>query len=989
MTPERWARAAELYESALAVEPTSRAAFLADACHDDSGLRREVESLLAQEQAAVLVDDPVDVAAAAVLGDDAGALRANEHLGPYRIEGFLGAGGMGQVYRATDTRLQRTVALKVLPTALARDPQFRARFEREAQAIGGLTHPHICTLYDVGRDADVDYLVLEYLEGETLASRLGRGPLSVEHALACTTQIVEALDAAHRRGIVHRDLKPGNVFLLRGAGALSAPIVKLLDFGLAKSIAPAIVGSGVSQLPTTPRAITAEGVILGTFQYMAPEQLEGRAADARTDIFAFGAVAYEMLTGKKAFEGKSQASLIGAIMHVEPPPISATQSLTPPSLDYIVKTCLAKDPDDRWQTARDLLRELKRVDAVPANAAPIERPRTRTKKVIAASIAGALLLTTLAAIYAWRSNAVPSSSAKVTRFTVTLPDGERFSNPGGRSVLALSPGGTHIAYIANGRLYIRALDQLEAAAVRTDDDANVPGLPTFSPDSQWVAFLQADQMKKVSVTGGAPVTLGTVGTQVVSATWASDNSLVLAIQGAGIMRLSGNGGAPEWMLKRTDIVRGAVHEGAFYGAQLLPGLRAMLFTVGRGSSQWNQGQIVVRSLDTGEQRILVDGGTDARYLPTGHLVYARQGTVFAAPFDPRTMTLGASVPVLERVAEPFNGATGATYIAIADDGTVAYIPNTSNIPGLGGIDRRTLVWVDRRGNQEAIQAPPRPYLNPRLSPDGSRIAVDVADENRDVWIWDVARGGLARLTSEPGLDRIPLWTPDGRRIIFSSDRDGRHRLYSQPADGSGGAQLLNTDSSATGLLPSSISADGKLLVARRTPAADLLLLAVDTGRLTPLVQTQFSEVNAEISGDSRWMAYQSTASGQPEIYVRPFPDISRGQWQVSTAGGVQPLWSRDGRELFFRALDGALMSVQVNRGSTWAAGPAVKVLDTPLMLFGSLGGERNNPRAYDVSPDGRRFLMVKRGEGESPDAASHFIVIHNWFAELKRRVPVQ
>ena len=984
MTPERWQQISRVYQSALEQAPASRDAFVADACRDDSDLRREVESLLAREHARVMVDEPIDVAAAAIVDDDRGR-QPNECLGPYRIERLIGAGGMGRVYRAIDTRLQRTVALKVLPSALARDPQFRMRFEREAQTIAGLTHPHICTLHDVGRDNDTDYLVLEYLEGETLASRLERGPMPFAQALACATEIIDALDAAHRRGIVHRDLKPGNVFLARGGRASASPIVKLLDFGLAKPNAASIVGTGASQLPTTPRAITAQGTILGTFQYMAPEQLEGHDADARTDIFAFGAVAYEMFTGKKAFEGKSQASLIAAIMHVEPPPVSAAQSLTPPSLDHIVKTCLAKDPDDRWQTTRDLLRELTRVGETPATAAPMGRSRTHRKTVIAAAIGGAAVLASLAAMYAWRSNASASSS-RVTRFTVTLPDGERFSNPGGRSVLALSLDGTHLAYVANSRLYIRALDQLEATAVRTEDDATAPGLPTFSPDSQWVAFLQAGQMKKVSVTGGSPVTLGTVTPQVLSATWESDNTLLLSTAGAGIFRLSANGGTPEQILKRSDIIQGPVHDGALYGAQLLPDHRAMLFTVGRGLSSWNQGQIVVRSLDTGEQRILIDGGTDARYLPSGHLVYARQGTVFAAPFDPRTMTVGASVPVIERVAQAFNGATGAAYIAIANDGTVAYLPNTTNIPGLGGIDRRTLVWVDRRGTQEAIPAPARPYLYPRLSPDGSRMALDIADENRDIWIWDLTRGALTRLTSDSGLDRIPVWAPDGRRIIFSSDRDGRHSLYSQAADGSGGAQLLKANPG--GLLPYSISSDGKWLVARPTPAPDLLLLSLDSGRLNPLIETQFSEVNAEVSTDGRWLAYQSDSSGQPEIYVRPFTDVSRGQWQVSTAGGVQPLWSRDGRELFYRALDGALMSVRVGPGTTWAASNPLKVLDAPLVLFGGLAGERNNPRAYDVSPDGQRFLMVKRGEGESPDSASHFVVIHNWFAELKRLVPV-
>ena len=904
------------------------------------------------------------------------SLAPQTRLGPYRIEELLGAGGMGQVYRATDTRLDRTVAVKVLPAAVASDAEFRTRFEREAHAIAALAHPHICTLHDVGRDGEVDYLVLEYLEGETLAARLERGPMPFEQALACAIQMADALDAAHRRGIVHRDLKPGNVFLLRARG--SSPVTtKLLDFGLAKPVAPLLAAAGASQAPTRTRPLTSQGAIIGTLQYMAPEQLEGQEADSRTDLFAFGAVIHELFTGKKAFEGKSQASLIGAIMHADPPPMSRMQALSTPALDYIVQTCLAKDPDDRWQSARDLVRELKRVGQEPVSVKPSAPARNR--RTVVAMAAAAAVTALGAAFSAWTMWPAPPVPPVVTRFTVELPGGGYFSNAG-RGVIALSPDGTHLAYVANDNLFLRALEQLDATLVRTEG-GGAPLNPFFSPDGKWVGFWQRGEIKKVSITGGAVTTLGQVASAPYGMTWGSDNNILIG-QGGGMLRLSANGGTPERILARPDVDSGPMH-----GPQLLPDGRTIVFTQGTSATNWDNGRIVLYSLDTGMRQTIVDGGTDARYLPTGHLIYARRGRLLAAPFDLRTLRVsGEPVSVLEDIAEATNSTTGTAHFAISNSGTLVYLPTGAGNSSRTG--QRTLVWVDRQGREDPIPAEPRSYLYPRLSPDGTRVALDVGGDNRDIWIWDLSRSALSRLTTDESVDRVPVWTHDGRRIIFNSLRGGRNGLFWQPADGSGAAELLK-ENPGGGLFAYDASADGtRLLVSATFPAtgADIFLMALDGGRrIEPLIQTDFVEMNGVFSADGRWFAYQSPSSGRPEIYVRPTPGFDAGQWQVSTAGGIEPIWARDGRELFYRAPDGSVMGVPLGGGTTWSAGSPTRILGGP---YASANLGEAPFRTYDVSRDGRRFLMIKRGAAEAPEAMARFIVVHNWFEELKQRVPV-
>jgi serine/threonine-protein kinase len=886
-------------------------------------------------------------------------LNAGSRLAAYEILAPIGAGGMGEVYKARDTRLDRTVAIKVLPAHVASDPDVRQRFEREARAVAALNHPHICSLYDVGSQDGTDFLVMEYLEGETLATRLERGPLPLEQALQYAIQIASALDKAHRVGITHRDLKPANIFLTKGGA-------KLLDFGLAKASGPAVAGAGLSMLPTTPPDLTARGTILGTLQYMSPEQLEGNEADARSDIFAFGAVVYEMLTGRRAFEGKGQASLIGAIMNSEPPAISTRQPMAPAALDHLVRTCLAKDPNDRWQTTADLERQLRWVVGAGSQAgvaAPVVTPRRTRGALIAAGIGTAAVL--VAGVAAWMLK--PESPRRIARFAVTLPEGEQFSNTG-RHVVALSPDGTHLAYSANERLNLRAMDQLEATPIRGTEGGSNPGRnPFFSPDGQWIGFWQEGQLRRVSVTGGAAVKLCDADNPW-GASWGADDTILYGQGAMGIWRVSGRGGTPEQLIK-VDASKESAH-----GPQMLPGGDKVLFTL-RTSGTWDAAQIVVQSLTSGERKVLIEGGRDGRYVPTGHLVYAREGTLLASPFNlARLEVTSGPTPLVEGVADG-GVLTGAAHFSVADDGTLAYTQATGLQP------QRTLVWVDRQGREEAMsKVPVRTYTYPRISPDGKRVALDVRDQQLDIWTWDFTRETLTRVTFDPSRDEFPVWTPDGGRLIFHSYRDGPANLYSQSADGTGTSERLTQ--SVTAAFPYSISPDGTRLMC--LAGGDLTVLTLKGEHVAqPLVQTPFTHRNGEISPDGHWVAYESVESGQYEIYVRPFPN-GAGKWLISNDGGTRPLWARSGQELFYLAPSGSLMSVRIERDPSFVAG-------TPTTLFTGeyfgtatgLGG-----RTYDVSLDGQKFLMIKSvGTSDQTSSPPSIIVVQNWLEELKRLVP--
>ena len=881
---------------------------------------------------------------------------AGKRLGPYEILSPIGAGGMGEVYKAKDTRLERTVAIKVLPSHMSSSEEVRQRFEREAKTISQLSHPHICALYDVGNQDGVEYLVMELLEGETLADRISRGPLPAEQVLRYGIEMADALDKAHRQGIVHRDLKPGNVMLTKSG-------VKLLDFGLAKIVEPVSPQSGLTSLPTMAHAqnLTQEGTILGTFQYMAPEQLEGKEADGRTDIFAFGAVLYEMATGRKAFSGTSQASLISAIMKEEPAPIATLQPMTPPALDRVVRTCLAKDPEERWQSAHDIKSELAWIAQAGSQAgvaAPVVAYRRRRDRLgwgVAGAAAGAIL----AAAATWGVLASrPAASRPVTRVALPIPAGDTFVTDN-YLTLAISPDGRRVVYVGRRadkrHLFLRALDAAEAAPIAGTEGAYSP---FFSPDGQWLGFWGDGKIKKVSLSGGAPVTVCDCGLsdRMLGATWGADDTIVFTQRWAGgLFRVSAAGGAPQPVTKVTmkDQDRGHLWP------DLLPDGKSVLFTVFTGGSLEDYA-IAVAPLATGEPRVLIKGGTFGRYTASGHILYARGATLFAVPFDAKRLEVtGAPFPVAEGVFQNTNGGAG---YAVSKNGTLLYAGGGVLLP------ERSLVWVDRQGAVTPVAAIKRPFSDPSLSPDGKRVAVTVEAQTYDVWVLDVDRDTLTRLTFGKD-DGNAVWSPDGKRVAYQSSQAGSYNIYIRPSDGSGSEERLTSDQDASA--PLAFSADGKLLVFQKTRAGvpEIWVHSFEKGSSPrPMLQGPFRHEAGVLSPDGRWLAYQSNESGKTEVYVTAFPGPG-GKWQISTDGGRNALWSPDGGEIFYRK-DKKVMRVAVTASPSFSASRA------ELLFEGDYEG-------WDIARDGKRFLMVKDETAES--APKHLNLFLDWFEDLKTR----
>ncbi len=884
------------------------------------------------------------------------AILPGRRLGPYEILSAIGAGGMGEVYKARDTRLDRTVAIKILPTHLAERAELRERFEREAKTIASLNHPHICTLYDTGHQDDIDFLVMEYIEGETLAQRLQKGSLPIQQVLQYAIEIADALDKAHRKGITHRDLKPGNIMLTKTG-------TKLLDFGLAKLKQEAAPVIPDSQLPTVNSAITSEGTILGTLQYMAPEQVEAKEVDARTDIFAFGAVVYEMATGKKAFEGKSSASVMAKIMEAEPPSMASLQPMTPPALDRVIKTCLAKDPDERWQTAGDLCRELKWIaesgasSAVPA-VATSERAHTLRRWALAAGLA-CVLIATIAGFAVW--NLKPTPPKPVTRTVITLPPGDRLVGPD-QPALALSPDGKQLAYAAirgiSSQLYLRSMDSQEARPISGTDGASEP---FFSPDGQWIGFFAGGKLKKISVSGGAAVTLGNAGNPL-GASWSSQGIIVYApLLSLPLQQLSDAGGAPQPLI---PLGKG---EASQLWPQFLPGGQAVVFVAGNSPAD---AHVAVQAIATGK-RLNLPGGTQPRYAASGHLLYTQGGTLMAVPFDPQRLEMkGTPVPVVEGVA--YSVSYSSSQYSISDVGSLVYVSGGSQA------NLRRMVWVSRNGAEQPLPAPPQGYEYVSLSPDGRRAAVELENQ---IWLYDLARDTLTRFTFEGSSNTSPEWTPDGKRIAFKSNKEGGTvNLYRQLADGSGGLERLSTDQYAQ--VPRSWSPDGQFLAFHENnpkTQKDIWVLRMSDRKSLPFLVTPFNEGGPTFSPDGRWMAYVSNESGRPEVYVQPFPGPG-GKWQISTEGGTEPAWNHNGRELFYRS-GNKMMALDVATQPSFSPGK-------PHMLFEGQYFRSDWPligTAYDVSPNGQRFLMVKPTEQAS--SATQINVVLNWFEELKQKVP--
>ncbi len=899
------------------------------------------------------------------------SLTSGTRLGPYEIQAAIGAGGMGEVFRARDTKLHRDVALKVLPDAFANDPDRLARFEREAQVLASLNHPPIAALYGIEDTGSTRALVLELVPGDTLADRLVRGPLPTNEALAIARQIAQALEAAHEHGIVHRDLKPSNV-KVRDDGT-----VKVLDFGLAKALDTVISVSGRTQSPTlTSPAMTQAGVVLGTAAYMSPEQARGQNADKRSDVWAFGCVLYEMLTGTAPFAGDTVSDLVASVLRSEPD-WSRLPSPLASSIVTLVKRCLEKDRSKRIadaSVATFILNEP--LVAEPDDRSAIERAKTHSWswRQLAAIAAALLVGAAGAGAIAWYSRPAPEPT-HVSRLTITPPQAAPFRVTSGANLnVAISPDGSQIVYPGDrGSLSLRRLDALEATVLPGLGD---PVDPFFSPDGQWIGFFNTNNsIEKVAVTGGLATRLvGLGGAASRGAAWSDDGTVVFATTGAsGLQRVPAAGGEAE-VLTTPDRQKG---EGDHVLPQILPRGRGVLFTILPATGGLDRAQAAVLDLASKTYKVIVRGGSHARYLPTGHLVYAAGGTLRAVPFDLDTLEAAASppIPVLSQAA----GTTGAANFDVSANGTLVYVTGQGEAPTF------RLVWVDRQGHEEVLSAPPRSYLYPRLSPDGTRVALDVRDQDNDIWMWDLRRETLTRVTVDPGLERFPVWTSDSQRLFISSDRLGQSNVFTQSATEVGKSDRLFENAGTD--VPLSVSKDGRRIILRRD--FDLMLLTLNergepAGPPQPLVPTPFREVTGMLSPDDKWLAYGSDESGSFEIYVRPFPDVTAGRFQVSRGGGAQPVWSRDGRELFFFAASEELMGVQVGPGPTWTAS-APRQIAPPGYLRGNFAAAST----YDISPDGKRFLMIKRVETTPESSPVTLVVVQNWFEELKRTVPVK
>jgi len=876
-------------------------------------------------------------------------LAAGSRLGPYEILAPLGAGGMGEVYKAKDSRLDRTVAVKVLPEHLSSSEEMRQRFEREAKSISQLSHPNICALYDVGSQDGVEYLVMELLEGETLAARVLKGALPLDQTLSYGVQIADALDKAHRQGIVHRDLKPGNVMLTKSG-------VKLLDFGLAKAMAPATQQSGLTSLPTvaTPHNLTQTGTILGTFQYMAPEQLEGAEADARSDIFALGAVLFEMATGQKAFHGKSQASLIGSILKEEPPPVSTIAPMTPPALDRVIKTCLAKDPENRFQTAHDVKLQLQWITEGGSQAglpAPVVARRKNREKLAWGVAAVALLAAAGLGVGFLRRAPAPR---RMVRFEIATPEGlTTIDTP------RVSPDGRFIAFNATdtagkARIYVRALNAVAAHPLEGTEGTT---RPFWSPDSRFLGFFAEGKLKKIEVTGG-PAQKICDASSGADGSWSPEG--VILYDGRAndpIYRVSAAGGTPTVAVKP----EASRKEATVGWPEFLPDGRHFLYMATGQKPEDNMYRVGL--LDSAESKPVAPAQTLVTYAPPGYLLFVRDKTLVAQPFDAKApKTTGEPVPLAEHIG---TDSVGLARFSVSREGTLAYRTGESG-------DR--MVWVDRTGREVEAIGDPGEYHNPALSPSGDRLAFDLADPRSgraDIWVRDLKRGVSSRLTFGKLDAFAPTWSPDGRTIVFTEGLD----LFEKSADGQGDAKLLVKSDEMK--IAYDWSRDGKtiaLAVRAKETGFDIWMLPT-SGEPKPVVfvKTPFQELWPAFSPDGRFVAYQTNESGRAEIYVQNYPGPG-GKWQISTAGGAEAHWRADGKELYYRAPDQKLMAVEIQTAGGFSAG-------VPQAVFAGRFDTSTSRNRYLPTADGKRFLTVAPLGRESMTPTT---VVLNWFAELGR-----
>ena len=885
-------------------------------------------------------------------------LSTGTKLGPYEIVGPLGAGGMGEVYRARDTRLGRDVAVKILPESLSGSPESRTRFEREARTISSLNHPHICTLHDVGREGETDYLVMELVEGETLADRLAKGPLPTEVLLKTAIEIADGLDKAHRAGIVHRDLKPGNIMLTK-SGA------KLMDFGLARATGLAPSPGGMSQSPTVSRPLTAEGSIVGTFQYMAPEQLEGKEADARSDLWALGAVLYEAATGRKAFEGKSQASLIGAIMNTEPAPIGSLTPMSPPALERVVKACLAKDPEERIQTAHDVRLQLEWIrDAgsqagVPAPVVARRRSRERLAWMLAAAMT--LVVVVGAALV------VPGLMRKpvtppVMRFAVTTPPDVTLGNDVTNS--AISPDGRTLAFLAadtsgTGRIWLRPIGSLATQPLAGTDNAS---LPFWSPDSRYLGFFADGKLKKIAVADGSPEVIcdapdGRGGT------WSKDGVILLApVAAGGLLRVSADGGEPVEIM-RPDSSR---HETGLRFPRFLPDGKHFLF-VSLPARRGNHDVFVGTLGSAGRESLLVSAATPV-YAEPGYLILVRNGRLMAQRFDAARLKLfGEAMPLGE--APPPSGTNSAPAVSASGNGILAH--------PAAGLPNTQLVWLDRAGRpQGTLALPPGRYSDLSLSPDGQRMIVSrqSSPTERDLWVVEISRAAATRFTFTPSPQiGNASWSPDGQWVAYNTNRGGPRDIYRKLASGAGEEEPLLVGGAPFKSV-SQWSWDGRFLLFEQPDPVtgwDVWLLPMEGERKpTPILKTRFNETSGQVSPDGHWISYSSDESGRNEVYVQSFPTPG-SKYQVTTSGGYFGAWSRDGKEMVIGGLDGTILSADVQTGASFKAG-------TPRVLF----KPRQDTIWWTQTSDNQRFIQAVPVGAAAPNSIT---LVINWMAGLTRK----
>ena len=882
------------------------------------------------------------------------SLSPGTRLGAYEILDLLGAGGMGEVYRARDTRLDRTVAIKVLPGDLALSEEVRQRFEREARVISSLNHPHICTLFDVGHQDGVEYLVMEHLEGESLADRLSRGPMPIPELLKTAIEIADALDRAHKQGLVHRDLKPGNVMLTK-SGA------KLLDFGLARATGLAPTAGQLSS-PTMSRPLTAEGSIVGTFQYMAPEQLEGKEADARSDIFSFGAVLYEMATGKRAFEGRSQASLIASILKEQPRPISSFDQLTPPALERTVMRCLEKEPDDRYQTARDVMLDLKWISEAGSRAgvaAPVAARRKSRERMawMLAGIASAIALALVGFV-------VVNQPVKPEplRFLIPAPPEIRVMN-----TPKISPNGKYIAYNATdstgtSMIWVRPLGSLIAQTLPGTQNAQ---RPFWSPDSRYLGFMADQKLKKIAIDGGPPQTLCTSNSNGDGA-WSSQGTILFDGSTTDSIRMVSSSGGTPVPISAIDYAHGEVGNA---WPQFLPDGRHFLFL---GLTQVPDDAVLkVGDIKTGKTQVIARGSyTRMQFVPPGYILSVRERALLAQPFDPNSFKFkGDAFPIADDVAGGGGDPTNAEYSA-SDNGVLVFRG------GLSGLTR--LVWVDRSGHEIRQIGEPGAYRAQVVSPDGNRIAVEQSTNGpSNIWLLDASRNVSTRLTFDPEGDFWPLWSPTGDRVIYFSFKGGGG-VYMKDASGAKPETLLCKQNPPIGA--TDWSKDGRYLACLSDmpkTSWDVYILPTAPGsKPYPFITTEYREWGPRFSPDGHWLAYSSNESGRREVYVVPFPG-GGGKWQVSTQGGGDPEWRSDGKELFFMTQGDRLMSVDVQ-----ANGTSLQLGIPKAILQGLVSDGPQIGHNYAVSTDGQRFLIrTSERAGEIP-ATTVFV---NWTSAIARR----